>query len=59
MVVYDGELSQGIVFACTGNVLETHPVRAIRRPKDLVPAAASLLLAGFALIASALKDQRI
>ena len=58
LVVDDGELSHSIVFACKGHALETYPLRTIRRPKGLDPAASSQLLAGFALIASALKDQR-
>lgn len=58
LVVEDGELSHSIVFACKGSALETYPLRANRRPKGLDPAAASQLLAGFALVASALKDER-
>jgi spermidine synthase len=58
LVVEDGEESHSIVFACKGNVLEKFPLGAIRRPPDLDPVAADQLLAGFALISSALKDQR-
>ncbi|MNL15483.1 Spermidine synthase [compost metagenome] len=58
LVVEDGEESHGIVFACKGNALEKFPLGAIRRPPDLDPAATHQLLAGFALIASVLKDQR-
>ena len=58
LVVDDGEESHSIVFACKGNALETYPLKAIRRPKGLNPVATGQLLAGFALIASALKDQR-
>ena len=58
LVVDDGEESHGIVFACKGNALETYRLGAIRRPPNLDPDAARQLLAGFALIASALKDQR-
>lgn len=58
LVVDDGEESHNIVFACKGNALETYRLGAIRRPPDLDPGAASQLLAGFALIASVLKDQR-
>jgi spermidine synthase len=58
LVVDDGEESHSIVFACKGNALETYRLGAIRRPPNLDPDAASQLLAGFALIASALKDQR-
>ncbi|SDE48083.1 spermidine synthase [Variovorax sp. CF079] len=58
LVVDDGEESHSIVFACKGDALETYRLGAIRRPPDLDPGAASQLLAGFALIASVLKDQR-
>ncbi len=58
LVVDDGEQGHSIVFACKGNALETYPLGAIRRPPNLEPGAASQLRAGFALIASALKDQR-
>lgn len=58
LVVDDAELSHSIVFACKGNALEKYRLGAVRRPPDLDPGAAGQLLAGFALIASALKDQR-
>lgn len=58
LVVEDGEESHNIVFACKGNALETYRLGAIRKPPNLDPIAASQLLAGFALITSALKDQR-
>lgn len=59
LVVDDGEENHSIVFACKGKALETYRLGAIRRPPNLDRAAAGQLLAGFALIASALKDQRI
>ena len=58
LVVDDGEESHSIVFACKGDALETYRIGAIRRPPDLDPVAANQLLAGFALIAWVLKDQR-
>jgi len=57
LVVDDGDLSNSIVFACKGHSLEQHRAGLVRRPKGLEEAAANQLLAGFALIASALKDQ--
>jgi spermidine synthase len=57
LVVDDGELSNSIVFACKGHSLEQHRAGLVRRPKGLEEAAAQQLLAGFALIASALRDQ--
>ncbi|MEO8806940.1 MAG: transferase [Burkholderiaceae bacterium] len=57
LVIDDGELSNSIVFACKGHGLEQHRAGVVRRPKGLEEAAARQLLAGFALIASALKDQ--
>ncbi|WP_232077727.1 fused MFS/spermidine synthase [Variovorax sp. PBL-E5] len=59
LVVDDGEESHSIVFACKDDALLTYRLGAIRRPPDLDAGAASQLLAGFALIASVLKDQRI
>lgn len=58
LVVEDGEESHDIVFACKGDALASYRLGAIRKPAELDPFAASQLLAGFALIASALKDQR-
>jgi len=58
LVVDDGELSNVVVFACKGDALDKHAVGAVRRPKHLEASAASQLLAAFALISSALKDQR-
>ena len=58
LVIDDGEMSNSIVFACKGQALEQVRPGAMRRPKSLDPAAANQLLAAFALIASALKDQR-
>jgi spermidine synthase len=58
LVVDDGEMSNSIVFACNGHDLEQVRPGAMRRPKNLDPTAANQLLAAFALIASALKDQR-
>jgi spermidine synthase len=58
LVVDDGELSNSIVFACKGHTLARQRAGVVRPPKGLDEAAASQLLAGLALIASALKDQR-
>lgn len=58
LVIDDGEMSNSIVFACNGHALGRVRPGAMRRPKNLDPAAANQLLAAFALIASALKDQR-
>jgi len=58
LVVEDGEENHDIVFACKGDALAAYRLGAIRKPPHLDPFAASQLLAGFALIASALKDQR-
>jgi len=57
MVVDDGELSNSIVFACKGRTFERHRPGVVRRPKNLDSAAADQLLAAFALITTALKDQ--
>ena len=58
LVIDDSEMSNSIVFACNGHALEQVRPGAMRRPKNLDPTAANQLLAAFALIASALKDQR-
>jgi len=57
LVCDDGELSNSIVFAGKGRTFETKRPGAVRRPKSLEAAAADQLLAAFALITSALKDQ--
>jgi len=57
LVVDDGELSNSIVFARKGHGFDSAKPGALRRPKDLDPAAADQLLGAFARIASALKDQ--
>lgn len=56
LVVDDADLSNSIVFASKGHRLEQHRAGLVRRPKGLEEAAANQLLAGFARIASALKD---
>ncbi|CAN5259342.1 fused MFS/spermidine synthase [soil metagenome] len=58
LVVDDGDLSNSIVFACKGHALTQQRAGSVRRPTGLEEAASSQLLAGFALIASALRDQR-
>jgi len=58
LVVDDGELSNSIIFARKGQALVRKGISAVRRPKGLDAAAADQLLAAFALIASALKDQQ-
>jgi len=57
-VVDDGELSNSIVFACRGATFGQHRPGIVRRPKNLHRVAAEQLLAAFALVTSALKDQR-
>lgn len=58
LIVEDGEESHDIVFACKGNALDSYRIGAIRKPPHLDASAAGQLLAGFALITSALRDQR-
>lgn len=57
LVIDDGELSNSIVFACKGRAFEQYKPGAVRRPKKLAAAAADQLLAAFALVTSALKEQ--
>jgi spermidine synthase len=57
LAVDDGELSNVIVFACKGHTFEQIRPGVVRRPRDLDDTAAEQLLAAFALITSALKDQ--
>lgn len=57
LVVDDGERSNSIVFACRGPGFDHFRPGAVRRPKNLEAVAADQLLAAFALITSALKDQ--
>lgn len=57
LVVDDGEQSNSIVFSCKGSTFDRYRPGAVRRPKNLEDAAANQLLAAFALIMSALKDQ--
>jgi len=58
LVVDDGEMSNSIVFASNGHALGKRHAGASRRPKGLEAAAADQLLAAFALVLSALKDQQ-
>jgi len=58
LVVDDGEMSNSIVFASNGHALGKRRGGASRRPKGLEAAAADQLLAAFALVSSALKDQQ-
>lgn len=58
LVVDDGEGSNSVVFACKGPALERFRPGALRPPKGLDREAAKQLLAAFALVASAWKDQR-
>lgn len=58
LVVDDGEQSNSIVFACKGHTFEQFRPGAVRRPRNLDGTAANQLLAAFALITTALKDQR-
>lgn len=57
-VVDDGEQGNSIVFACKGRRFEQYRPGVVRRPRNLHRAAAEQLLAAFALVSSALKDQR-
>ncbi len=58
LVVDDGGLSNSIVFACKGPVLDKAATGAARRPKALDRAAAKPLLGALALVTQALKDRR-
>lgn len=58
LVVDDGEQRNRIAFACNGNALDRRLPGVVRRPKNLDRRAADQLLAAFARVASALKDQR-
>jgi spermidine synthase len=57
LVIDDGEQSNSIVFACQGHAFKQVRPGAMRRPRNLDAAAAEQLMAAFALIASALKDE--
>jgi spermidine synthase len=57
LVVEDGELSNGIVFACKGAALARATPGAVRRPKGLAPAGAAQLVGAFARVSQALKDR--
>jgi len=57
LVVEDGELSNGIVFACKGAALARATPGAARRPKGLAPAGAAQLVGAFARVSQALKDR--
>ena len=57
LVVDDGERNNSIVFACRGPGFDRFRPSVVRRPKNLEGAAANQLLAAFALITSALRDQ--
>ena len=58
LVVDDGELSNVIVFACKGHTFGQMRAGVLRPPRTLPDNAAKQLLAAFALIATALKDQQ-
>ena len=58
LVVDGGEQSNSIVFARRGQAFERHRPGVVRGPNNLDGLAANQLLAAFALITSALKDQR-
>ena len=58
LVVDDGEMSNSIVFACKGHAFDRHRIGAVRRPMNLEAAGADQLLAAFALVSAALKDQQ-
>lgn len=58
LVVEDGELSNGIVFACKGAALARATPGAVRRPQGLAPAGSQQLVGAFARVSQALKDRR-
>lgn len=58
LVVDGADLSNSIVFASKGHAFEPQRVGALRRPRQLDSVATEQLLAGFALIRSALRDPR-
>lgn len=58
LVVDDVERSNSIAFACDGDSFERCQPGVVRRPKNLDSTAADQLLAAFAVVSSALKDQR-
>jgi spermidine synthase len=58
LVVDDGGLSNSIVFACKGPILDKAASGSLRRPKVLDRSAAAPLMAAFALVTRALKDRR-
>jgi spermidine synthase len=58
LVVDDGGLSNSIVFACKGPLLDQAASGATRRPQALTAAAAKPLLGALALVTQALKDRR-
>ena len=57
LVVEDGELSNGIVFACKGAALARATPGAVRRPRGLAPAGTQQLVGAFARVSQALKDR--
>jgi len=57
-VVHGTEPGNSIVFACKGQAFASHKPGVARRPGQLDSAAADALLASFALVTSALRDQR-
>lgn len=57
-VVEDGEQGNSIVFACKGRRFDKYRPGVVRRPRNLHRTAAEQLLAAFALVSTALKDQR-
>ena len=57
LVVEDGELSNGIVFACRGTALARATPGAVRRPRGLAPAGTQQLVGAFARVSQALKDR--
>ncbi len=57
-VVHGTEPGNSIVFACKGRAFARHKPGVVRRPRQLDRVAADALLASFALVTSALRDQR-
>lgn len=57
-VVHGTDLGNSIVFACKGRAFASHKPGVVRRPKHLDRVPADALLASFALVTSALRDQR-
>jgi spermidine synthase len=58
LVVGDGDLSNSVVFACRGKLLDRSRTGVLRRPRDLPPAAAAQLADAFTRVSRALLTRR-